>query len=358
MNIRFLISHTDWASFLSHIQHHLLPLLDVNLYISSLNYPLTRKAWTQTLAFPSQYHFVLFRRTLAHQRTAHLNLAALNLDAPKEETDNSAKQTSVLPEHLRSIIKPSVSSLLKKTAASDRFRLDALIDAALEPLSELLGDKSWFLSNDEPSTLDALALGYLSLAMVPDLPSSWLREGIETKYPKLKDFVERGIKDTYGGATSVEDALEPQNTSKLPWRASKPVTVGQRVTSTMTAIWEGLPLPQIRSDEPKTAPPGTSAQGQAATSSIPFIAATATMTAIAAAAAAYYYGYPQIFNAPAEKNINDFGEAGTLLSSMDFGFADPPSGNVNASQAQRVGPGQARGGRLDVTGVEVESELD
>ena len=348
-------SPVDHSSFSSHIQHQLLPLLELTLYISSLNYPVTRKAWTQILSFPLQYQFVPSRRTRARQRTAHLNLATLDLDAPREEQDQDAKQASVIPDHLRSIIKPSVSSLLRKTAASDRFRLESLVDAALEPLSELLGSKRWFLSDDGPCTLDALALGYLSLAVTPDLPSSWLRECIENKYSNLKEFVDRDIQEIYGGTTSVEEALTTGVSSKLPWRTPAPITFGQRMTSPMNTIWKQLPLPYNTSDDSTAVSSSVQTRKSPGntplTARLPVIAATASITA-ATAIAAYYFGVGLGVGAPQEKKLSDLGEAGMIFSGIDLG--SPRGGISNGKDgvdlAPQSSPGQSSDGKLEVTG--------
>lgn len=355
---------TDCLRFSSHIQHQLLPLLDLNLYISSLNYPLTRKAWTQILSFPSQYQFVPSRRTRARQRTAHLNLAALDLDTPREEQDQDAKQASGIPEHLRSIIKPSVSSLLRRSAASDRFRLESLVDAALEPLSELLSSKRWFLSDDGPSTLDALALGYLSLAVTPDLPTSWLKECIENKYANLKKFVDRGIQEIYGGTTSVEEALFTRVKTKLPWRTPAPIMFGQRVTSTMNTFWKQLPLPYNASDDSYAVSSSVQTRESpgniSSTARLPVIAVTASLTA-AAAIAAYYFGFGfGLNNAPQEKKLSDLGEAGMIFSGIDLGSPHGGMSNENdrVDLAHQPSPAQSSDGKLEVTGIGIATETD
>jgi hypothetical protein len=72
-----------------------------------------------------------------------------------------------------------------------RFRLDALSGELLDPLTDLLGKRDYFFGGDHPSSLDCLAFGYLSLLFYPALPQAWLRETIQTKYPRIVTYLDR-----------------------------------------------------------------------------------------------------------------------------------------------------------------------
>ena len=97
----------------------------------------------------------------------------------------------------------TVTGLVKERQGGMRFRLDALVDGACEPLEMMLSEKRWLLSEERVSSLDCLALGYLSLMLVPDVPMMWLREGMESRWPALCGFVWRGLLVCFGGYVRV-----------------------------------------------------------------------------------------------------------------------------------------------------------
>jgi sorting and assembly machinery component 37 len=86
-----------------------------------------------------------------------------------------------------------------------QIRLDALATSFLEPLQAVRGKNRFFISSS-PTSLDCLALGYLSLALLPDLPSPWLANCIRRKFPQLSAFVHELQKSFFGGTVSLEDA--------------------------------------------------------------------------------------------------------------------------------------------------------
>lgn len=110
-----------------------------------------------------------------------------------------------------------------------RFRLDAVSNELLEPLSDLLGQSDYLLNTAKPSSLDCLAFGYLALMLFPTVPQAWLKETISTKFPRLATYVHRLREDvltdedvsaahvwtvTTGAATST---TENSNGLFLPW---------------------------------------------------------------------------------------------------------------------------------------------
>ena len=61
----------------------------------------------------------------------------------------------------------------------------------LDPLEELLGHKKFLLSDEKPSSLDALALGYFSLILGAEVPDRWAARIMEDRFPKLVAWVHR-----------------------------------------------------------------------------------------------------------------------------------------------------------------------
>lgn len=83
-----------------------------------------------------------------------------------------------------------IGGLLGTPVYAARFRLDALSNELLEPLSDLLGQRPYLFGN-HPCSLDTLAFGYLSLLLFPKVPQAWLKETIQTKFPRVAAYVRR-----------------------------------------------------------------------------------------------------------------------------------------------------------------------
>ena len=133
-----------------------------------------------------------------------------------------------MPKSLIHTPREMVTSLLGRTSHQSRFRLDAIAAELFEPLAEFLGQKRYFFSDDHASSLDCLAIGYLSLALVPRLSYPWLREALQTKNPSLEAYTER-LRLQCFGVVEVSDAFSeahPQPGSILPWQAPVRVTLG------------------------------------------------------------------------------------------------------------------------------------
>lgn len=135
-----------------------------------------------------------------------------------------------------------MSSLLGKTSQQNQFKLEALTAELFEPLRLLLDNKKYFLSNERPSSLDALALGYLSLALVPELPYPWLRESLRTKAPELAQYVER-MRQRCFGVVQVSDAFgAARRESVLPWRPPKRITAAKIGRTLLNALADATPI--------------------------------------------------------------------------------------------------------------------
>ena len=102
-------------------------------------------------------------------------------------------------------------------------RLDALARDFLQPMKALKGKKRFLVSNDQFTSLDCLALGYLSLMLVDELPSPWLARTLKEKFPALAGWTEEVGESIFGGRTTLEEAFlkdlegETKRNSHLPW---------------------------------------------------------------------------------------------------------------------------------------------
>lgn len=126
--------------------------------------------------------------------------------------------TDALPSSLRNFkSKKSVSAAIRSPETASRIRLDNLTERVLDPLSALLNSTSkrsspheekgpFLLSPSLPSTLDCLALGYLALFLLPEVPLPFLSTKLKEKYPSLADYIRRDAKRCYGEMIRPEDA--------------------------------------------------------------------------------------------------------------------------------------------------------
>lgn len=326
----------DITAFSSHILMSTQPLLDLSLYISSENYAQTRSRYTYIVPWPTQYYIPLSQRSLAKSRTEHLGLSSLDLDMVDDEEHNRRKLDDLIPTGLRTS-KQTLTGLLKEKGSGKKFRLDGLVDVACEPLQQLLGRKRYMLSDERPSSLDCLVLGYLSLALIPNVPQRWLAEGMEARYPELCNYVRRGVKECFGDSVEVEEALlnsmpeMPSAETALPWRVPEQRGAMAAGTAMLHATLDSIPFYQ--SNIVNTTPEERSSV-VAPASSLLFPTIITAMTAIAAAAS--YFLYPSLSAEPEKSRLSDMGEAGAIFAGLDFGHAEArKTDKVLQGQGQR-----------------------
>jgi sorting and assembly machinery component 37 len=222
-------------------------LIDLSLYVSSQNYyAATSPAYGAILTWPNQWILPPKLRTRAKNRTAHLGLSSLDLEANEEERTrerSAAAAAGQIPKNLIARPRETVSTLLGKTAQNSRFRLEALTADLFEPLEQLLAGKAYLLSDQEPSTLDALVVGYLSFGLVPGLPAPWFAEALQSKAPRLAKYVAR-VRDECFGVVDVADAFKdtPSPSSKLPWRQPERVNAGKIGSTLLNTLADATPI--------------------------------------------------------------------------------------------------------------------
>jgi sorting and assembly machinery component 37 len=247
---------TNCDSFSSFVESHGQPLLDLSLYVSSENYSSTTRPLYNTIqSFPLPYLTPNSIRAAAKRRTDHLGLSGLDLD-----TDGSRSQQSIIPESLRTS-RTTVSSLLAASPeANARIRLDALARNFLEPLQDLRGEKKYLISNKQMSSLDCLALGYLSLMLVSELPQPWLSNTMRATFPGLCAWTEELKTTVFGPGVTVGDALlrahgaveetKLDEKSFLPWKAPQDRTVVGVGHTYLATLADSIPiLGQFRRNE-------------------------------------------------------------------------------------------------------------
>lgn len=109
---------------------------------------------------------------------------------------------------------------MKQPQHAARFRLDTLAESSCEPLAQLQQDKHYLLSEERMTSLDCLALGYLSLALMPEVPQPWLSQAMKSKYPPLCRYVEDLARDYWGVELNGRKGKSPGKATgpKLPWK--------------------------------------------------------------------------------------------------------------------------------------------
>jgi hypothetical protein len=253
-------------SFIAFLQSTATPLIDLSLYVSAENYnTTTSSAYTAILPWFANYTVPPKRRDLARARTAHMGLSSLDVDttaaesfAPGRGTASSeyeaAKRAAGIPtdgqpSSLRMGRGKGIGGFLNAPVYAARFKLDALSNELLEPLSDLLGRSNYLLDGNELSSLDCLAFGYLSLLYYPAVPQAWLKETIQTKFPRIASYLRR-LRDVvfaneeYDAAAVWAITSSSSDTTSgilLPWQ-TRSQNLASSASSGIREIMGNLPL--------------------------------------------------------------------------------------------------------------------
>lgn len=239
-----------WAnSFSTFITSHYQPLVDLYLYVSTENFfTTTSPSYAKMLQWPNQWILPPRIRSLAKQRTEDLGLASSSLDAidGEEQASTVGNNTITTTDNtffLRQKPRDTVSSLLGKTMSQqNRFKLDALTGEAFGLLETLLNSSNnngneknggYLLHTNRPTTLDCLAVGYLSLTFYPDVPHPWLREALQSKAPGMTQYTKRMHRQCFG----------EQQHQQLPWQPPPYQSVGRTIgTTLLTTLADSTPI--------------------------------------------------------------------------------------------------------------------
>lgn len=170
------------------------------------------------------------------------------MEEQRQREHSAAVASGQVPKKFIQRPQDTVSSLLGRSAQKNPFRLDALTGDFFEPLEAMLGEKLYLLAGEHgesPSSLDCIALGYLSLALVPDLTSPWLRDAMRAKAPRLSAYTQRMRQRCFGeGSVEVAHAYSPQTSSPspLPWREPGRVSVAAVGSTLLATLADNTPF--------------------------------------------------------------------------------------------------------------------
>ena len=324
------------SRFLAFLRSHGQPLLDLSFYVSTQNYvKTTRPAYTAMLPYPARLILPPRHRGAARLRSHHLGLSALEIDdaeGDRSKHENKPSVTNIIPPSLLTRPKESVTSLLSKPEHAKRARLEALIVSFLEPLARLLGDKPYLLSRPQPSSLDCLTLGYLSLAMTSGLPQPWLAQTMRSRYAGLCNYVERLQSRLLAGTANPERPARDGNpsSSTLPWSPQESISPLNTSHLLLETFLDSFPvlkdIRQLVSPRPIVvdANPSKGTTHHHGGIGLPLTSQpTAQMLALTTSVSAFIgclvYAGAISFSSPStlrQSRLSDFGEAGAALSAL------------------------------------------
>ncbi|KAI4179801.1 MAG: hypothetical protein L6R41_007631 [Letrouitia leprolyta] len=317
------------SSYSSFLETQGQPLLDLSLYVSSENYHAsTRPAYSRILQWPNTWLLPPKRRAAAKSRTAYLGFSTLDLDV-SGENDKIQSQFAAgteIPKIIAST-QQTVSALVSQPQHATRFRLDTLADSFLGPLSRLQQGKKYLILEGQMTSLDCLALGYLSLALLPEVPQSWLSQAMKSRYPSLCRYV----KDLAGDCFGIRPPLEAESSSventgrNLPWKDPSTETA-----STLIRLRSSLEsLPYIGAlYQPASLQQSTTTTHKELIR-LPVVPTIFTVFAASVTGLASYYlltgelpptfGFPWLFNLRQRPHrLSDMGDAGVMLGAVRF----------------------------------------
>jgi sorting and assembly machinery component 37 len=205
-------------------------------------------------------------------------------------------------------------------------RLDALARDFLKPLKALKGKKRFLVSDDQFTSLDCLALGYLSLMLVDDLPSPWLAKTLKEKFPSLAAWTEELRESIFGATTTLEDAFlkEPEGSGKegqqLPWVSPQNRGVGGVGSAFAAGFADSMPvLGAMRRNQKAQHYQLTSKDADSGSSTWHNITLFGSLLAGIGLAAGYLLhqgilAMPSREEESKRSGFRDYGEAGTAMS--------------------------------------------
>lgn len=170
------------------------------------------------------------------------------MEDQRQRDHNAAVAAGKIPKNLIQRPRDTVSSFLGRTAQSNHFRIEALTGEFFEPLEAMLGKKAYLLTVDDeetPSSIDCVALGYLSLALVPDMSFPWLQDAMRAKAPLLSAYTERMRQRCFGDApVDITHAFSPESApdSPISWRAPGRISVTAVGNTLLSTLADSTPF--------------------------------------------------------------------------------------------------------------------
>ena len=199
-------------------------LVDLSLYVSHRNFSMrTRPLLASLLGWPVRYYLPLRARAVACDRTRHLGLAGVDA-APEQQqqqeekvrgrNNSSSSSSSTQPLSGGGPVSQTAAATLLKDSAPN-IRLAALCDELLGALTRQLGQKRYLLSGETYATVDCVAVGYLALLLLPDMPRCFARDAMR-RHPRVGAYVNDLRAKFLGGDSGSLPWGSPER-GDLPW---------------------------------------------------------------------------------------------------------------------------------------------
>jgi hypothetical protein len=290
------------------------------------------------------------RRAAAISRTKHLGIRSLDIDNLDDIPTDDEGRISGKPSMMSTGLNPAQSTpqqildqqrmqkWLRVQKHSDTFQLYQLSEAFFGPLERLLGQKDYLLSADQPTSLDCLALGYLSLMLFAPVTYPWLSDALKQRYPKLQRYTARMYRQTFKNSNTPWEAKTTSAPAPSAFEGIK--FMGQRMSERV------IPMkPTVTPDSASRAVNRSDSQASSLSLSTPIqaVALSATIIAgIAFAASKYINILPDndnVFTSEERRRapvkLTDMGEAGAALAAA-FGERRELDASVERER-ERVG---------------------
>jgi sorting and assembly machinery component 37 len=251
----------DCTAYSAFIASRGQPLLDLCFYVSSDNYQsCTSLALANILRWPDSWSVPHQLRAAAKRRSEHLGLSGLDVDTAEEEDKQHANAglTAQIPRSLRKR-KQTLTSLLGRSQQKNRFRLDAVTEEFFEPLSDMLAPDSMHILS-RASNADCLAIAYVALMQISTLEHLWLHDALQSKYPRLDQWVRDRMDELIGPAVEASSIMHGNlQASKLPWRIPAPKPAKEYAQDAVAATIGAIPVigTQFEAVEIKSSSSGT-----------------------------------------------------------------------------------------------------
>lgn len=146
----------------------------------------------------------------------------------------------------------TVQAALKQKQSQTRFRIEALVDALLEPVEAMLG-RSKYLVSDEVTSIDCVAFGYFALLLYPQLPQMAVAETTRQRYPKTVRYTDRLREEIFKNegfdveeimqAPSVSSEAESKTICGLPYRTHAPLSTKDAIIGSSSSVFSRLLRP-------------------------------------------------------------------------------------------------------------------
>lgn len=225
------VERADALAFGTYIESEGGRLLDLSMYLSDENFDVLRGAFAKLLPVPARYYIPGVLRREARRRCDGL-IPASSVSATDPATPLPP------PSAMTAMALPATREKILAKAAAERIKQVAIARKFLQTIQSRLGKGEYFFG-DKPSSLDCLAVGYLSLGLYAELPNGWLREEMLTQHGQLCTYVGKVRGKMLGDGVDVVAVMSGQATvtmssgqvvgGGLPWGIVEPQYV-PRVT--------------------------------------------------------------------------------------------------------------------------------